>query len=343
MFLFVVGLPGCFSEWCDAITSRLAERTLGPTEIVDANTLEELSRGVMKLGVGRAVIAARQPRGSLRRALVDAGRCFVVALEDPRIALGDLILGHGLELPAAVRAVAGGCAAVKALVSSPGALTLQSDRDWSQGATAAAAIARHLQIAISNSEVVELIGNLPTRGSPDAHNVAAWWKSLKRAEQDAVTGALAPYIEDPNISESRPISWTRDLFLLGDRPDQRAAGAIDITGRARCLVHGPHIMLPLGRWSLSLKLQFSRAAADRDFSLEVLAGTQLASRTIRPPAEGIVEVSLVFAVDELNDDPIDIRLSNVRPAFDGTVALIGATLARQTEVVLVPDTVEAAC
>jgi hypothetical protein len=343
MFFFVVGLPGCFSQWCDTVAARLAERAFGPTTIIHANTLEELSLGVMKSGAHQAVIGARQPRGSLRRALVNTGQGFVVALDDPRIALADLILGQGTELAAAIRAVAGSCAAVHALVSLPETLTLQSDRDWSPAATTASAIARHLQITVGDSDAAELTGTLRTGGALARHDAIAWWNSLEAGDRDTVTGALAPYVvDDPENSEIRPTSWTPDLFLLGDRPGQPATGAIDITGRPRCLMHGPYIMLPMGRWNLSLKLRFSREAADHHFSVEVLAGAPLASRTVRPPAEGILEVDLVFAVDEQNDDPISIRLSNERPAFDGVVTLIGATLVRQTEAAIMPAAIEAA-
>ena len=342
MFFFVVGLPGYFSEWCDTVATRFAERALGPTATIYANTLEELSLGVMKSDARHAVISARQPRGSLRRTLVETGRGFVAALDDPRIALADLILGRGTELAGAIRAVAGSCAAVTALVSSTQSLALQRDRHWSRRETTASAIAQHLQIPVSGSEVAVLAGSLPTSGAFDVHDATAWWNGLPASDRDTVTGALAPYLEGAQSSEIRSITWTPDLFVLADRPDQRAVGAVDITGRARCLVQGPHIILPAGRWGLSLKLLFSREAADREFTVEVLAGAQLASRRIRPPAEHIMEVHLVFVVDELNDDLIDIRLSNERPAFDGAVTLIGATLVHQTEAAIMQAAIEAA-
>ena len=85
-------------------------------------------------------------------------------------------------------------------------------------------------------------------------------------------------------------------------------------------------MLPPGSWSLSLRLLFSRETTEHDFLLEVVAERQVASRTIRPQAEGVVEVDLAFALEATTDHPIAIRLSTQRAAFDGTVAVVGAVL-----------------
>src|SRR5438132_10849463 len=81
MFLFVIGFPGRFTAWCDAVVAGLAERSLGPTDLMHADTLEELARNVLRSGASRAVVASRQGGGRLYRALVDIGQRFIVALD----------------------------------------------------------------------------------------------------------------------------------------------------------------------------------------------------------------------------------------------------------------------
>jgi hypothetical protein len=41
-FSFVIGLPGRFTEWCDAATAEIVRRALGPTELVRADPREDL-------------------------------------------------------------------------------------------------------------------------------------------------------------------------------------------------------------------------------------------------------------------------------------------------------------
>ena len=141
-------------------------------------------------------------------------------------------------------------------------------------------------------------------------------------------GALAPYLGEGKGAASAPIVWGGDLFFIGDRFEHRAAQPIDITGRARCLLHGPYIILPPGIWSAALSLQFSREAAEHDFLVEAVTDRQLASTTIRPHHDGHFDGELTFVIDDSSDNPVSIRLSTQRAAFDGLVMLSGARLSQ---------------
>src|SRR5262249_7794020 len=121
MFFFVIALPGRFGMWCDGIAAAFAARVLGPTDIIHAHSLEELSSSALRLETLRAVVAARHPGGRLRRALIDANRKFILAFKDPRRACADLIRSAQSDLPHVVKQVASGAAAVMAYRTTPGA------------------------------------------------------------------------------------------------------------------------------------------------------------------------------------------------------------------------------
>ena len=329
MLFFVIGLPSAFAEWCDAVTAELARRALGPTESIRADTLEQIALNVIATGASQAVVSSRQPGGRLRAALVENRRNFIVALDDPGMALADLVLGHGVELAAATQAVASSCAALIGYTSAPGALILQSDRDWPQPAATVSAIARHFQIAIDDSEIVDLIAYLAAGDATrPLHDATAWWSGLAAADREMAAGALRAYLDDPGNAEALSITWTGDLFFRGDQPDERAAFPLDITGRARCLVSGPDIMLPPGSWSMTLTMLFSRGAAEHEFLVEICTDHPLASGPIRPPQEGSAEVTVDFALDDATEHEIAIRVSSLRAAFDGAITVVGATLVR---------------
>ena len=327
MLLFVIGLPGRFAEWCDAATAVIARRALGPTEVVRVDTLEEISLSMIRTGASRAVVASRQPGGRLRSALADAGRTFVVVVDDARIALAETVREQRIGIAAAVQAVASSCAALVGYISMPGALALFRDRDGSNPAMTVGALARHLGLAVSDVAIAEIVSELAAAGlTLERNDGAPWWEGLAAEERRVVGGALEPFVAYLATGVLPPIIWERELFFLGDRPSERATGIIDVTGRARCLLCGPHIMLPPGSWSLSLKLLFSRSAAEHDFLAEVITDRQISSSIIRPQAEGVFEFNLVFELDATTDHPITIRLSTRRAAFDGTITLIGAVL-----------------
>jgi hypothetical protein len=332
MFLFVIGFPGRFAAWCDAVVAGLAERSLGPIDLMHANTLEELARNVLRSGASRAVVASRQGGGRLYQALVDIGRRFIVALDDPQMALADLVLSQGLEPAAAITAVASSCAGTGRYGSARGALVLWADRDGSDALATAAAIARHLQLPVSDAEIAGVVDDLERAGlKPERNDAIAWWAELPAAVRAIAEGALGAYLPSSTGRTPPAIIWARDLFFRGEQRSERATVPIDITGRARCLLHGPYIILPSGSWSLSLGLLFSREAAEHDFVVEVVAEQPLAQCTIRPHHEGRLETALAFTIGEEADHPVSIRLSTQRAAFDGAVALGEASLLRRQE------------
>lgn len=164
MLYFVIGLPGRFTEWCHAATTEIARRALGPTEFICADSLAEISVAMIRTGAPRAVVASRQPGGRLRSALLEAGRTFVVVVEDPRIALANAVHQGGGDLAAAVQLVASSCAGIARFASSPGALALSRDRVGDDPLGVARAIADHLRLAISDTEIVESVNELAAAG-----------------------------------------------------------------------------------------------------------------------------------------------------------------------------------
>jgi hypothetical protein len=331
MLFLVAGLPGRFSEWCDSVTARLAETTLGSTQILRANTLDEISRGLLGLGPPHAVLASRQPVGRVRSALIAARRRFIVALDDPRVALRQIVNGERSTIAHAIRAVAGSCAGVAAYVSASGALVLNAAAASRDAEAAAEAIAEHFQLGVSNASVAEIVRELAHSGiTAERDGALEWWEGLDDATRSAAIGALGPFLNSFRVEVRQPIVWAPELFSLGDQPGVPASGSVDITGRARCLVHGPAIIVVPGHWLLVLELVFSPEAADYEFVVEMSAGMRLGDQLIRPQrGGGLWETRIEFVVDEAGEHPVDIRLSSQRAAFDGTVRLERVTVLPQ--------------
>ncbi len=195
----------------------------------------------------------------------------------------------------------------------------------------AAAVARHLQLDVSDGEIAEIVGRLDSEGSRilDPSEIAAWWESLDPGERAIASGALSPYLEHSTGLALSPITWAPELFFTGDRLEAPLAGGVDITGRARCLLRGPNIMLPPGVWSITLLVDVSPEAAEHSFVVEATAGATLTRTVIRPAGAGIIETELTLMLDDLPDRPLELLLSNERPAFGGHLTLLRVTLTPQ--------------
>src|SRR6266567_6038119 len=98
MNLFCVSLPGRFGDWCDAVIMRLAQTALGSVAWTGANTAEDLASELIRTEAQHFYVGARQPGRWLREKLTATNKKFVVAVDDPRSAAGDLIIRHQFEL-----------------------------------------------------------------------------------------------------------------------------------------------------------------------------------------------------------------------------------------------------
>jgi hypothetical protein len=328
MFWFVMGLPTRFSAWCEAVVAEFAGGGLGPARVVAANTLDQFAMRVMQAGVSHGVIFSPQPASALRDALTGAGRPYIVALGDPQTALLEMVLGQGAQLSDAVQTIAGSCAAFAGDIGGSGALVLDPIRDMGDPAATAAAIAMHFGFPASENQLARFAARHTDAVGPVREDAARWWNNLGLIEQHVVTGALSAFTQRGPVQGSMSLTWHHQLFFRGDRAGERVSGPVDITGRAHCLIEGPFILLPPGTWVLSLSLLFSREAAEREFLVEVYTTHQLASGNMRPMHEGASVVHLEFTVDQSAQHPVNIRVSSLRAAFDGNIAVEAATLVR---------------
>lgn len=326
MIFFSIGMPSRFAEWCDALTSRLAEYSFGSTERTAVNTLDELAAAVLRTRASHLIACSRQPVVQLQIEILQGKRPFVVTIGDPRAALRNLSERAGYDIAGATRAVASSCAAMLTLTKAPGALVV-SGSDATDAITVAAAIADHLEVPTSRIEIATIVSELSEAGlTPDHDEGSAWWSGLGERDQAVVNGALLPYVSrlTPD-ADLEPLVWEPELFYIFEDPPATslipAIRPVDITGRARVLVYGPFINLPPGSWSANVVLGFSAETAGMGFVVEVFAGRQLCRTRVEPSAEEIVETNLHFVIDNSIDQPVQIRIFSERATFDGRLAL----------------------
>jgi hypothetical protein len=335
MIFFSIGLPSPFVEWCDAVIARLVQSAVGPAAVVSANTLEELGLALIKTGSPHYVIGSRLPSDGLRIALAENTLRFIVALDDPRAAFQNLLLRHGLEPIAAIRAAAGSCASLLNYAGMDDALVLRAEQDGRDPSGAARAISRHFGLAVDSVEVTQSVEAVAEMGiTPTPSDVDAWWDGMEASEREIARGALDGYIDHFAGRGLGKIIWARDLFVVGDDPNQPANRPIDITGRVRNLLFGPYMMLPPGSWIAAVVLGFSKEATEMSYGIEFIAGPRcesLCRTTIQPHGDPVVEATLSFTIEDSTEQPISLRISNERAAFEGRLALGSVTLTHQTK------------
>ena len=334
MIFFSIGLPGRFAEWCDLLVSRLAEEALGPTHLIAENNLEEIGLAVVKSQGEHLVIGARQPTAGLLGALATMACGFIVALDDPRAALQNLVLRYGIEWTTATRATASSCASILAYSLLPQALVLRAHEDARDPTATAMAIAGCFGLELDAAKIAACAASLPELSAGGTETgVEAWWNRINPRDREIAAGALMGYVEYFSGQGLGEIVWSRELFLIGDDPQQSAGGVIDLAGEVRNLLFGPYIALPPGVWSSAVSLAVSKDAAGMSFSIEIIAGPRcipLAHATTAPDDQGLCQATLGFTVDSTTDQPIAFRIVNLHSASGGRLVLGEVALTART-------------
>jgi hypothetical protein len=323
VIFFSVGLPGRFADWCDAVIARLAGSLGGPVVVTQwpsvdemlgyhpvGRVLDQIGLILMRDAPAQLVIGARQPDERLRAAFAGTKVPFIVALDDPRGAVVDILVKTGAEPAAATRAVANSCPFIMRHLALPDALTLHARNARSDPCGTVSAIADHLRIPITESQAAEIADDLAQGGLvPIEAYGSEGAQFLPERRRKMLDGALAPYGEffaGANISQ---FVWTRDLFALVGNPTEKPAHVIDVSGGARCLIYGPYIHLTPGSWTARVVLGFSREATGHIFLVDACCSDQqLAATSFRPNNAGIQSAEISFSLGEETGQGVEIRV-----------------------------------
>jgi hypothetical protein len=341
VYFFSVGLPGRFAEWCEGVVARLANSLGGPVVVKPWPSLDEmldyrsLGRALDQVGMilirdapAQLVIGARQPDERLRAALGEMGIPFIVALDDPRVAVIDILAKMDVEPAAATRVVANSCPFVMRYKSMLGALTIHANGARADASGTVSAIAGHLRIPIAESQAAEIAQSVARAGLAPAETTdSGGVHSLPERTRKMLDGALAAYGEFFAGGNMGPIVWTRDLFALVGDPTQKPTHLIDVSGGARCLIYGPYIHLSPGSWNARAVLGFSRDAAGHIFLVDACCSDrQLAATSFQPDTPGVQTVELNFSLGEATGQGVEIRVMVLGERAKGQLAFGHVTL-----------------
>lgn len=217
------------------------------------SALGELALALIRTSATHIVMGARQPDEGLRAALAETKARFVVALDDPRIAVADILIETDADLREITRAVANSCPFVMRFGLLDGALTIPGKGTEGDAIAVLSAIARHFQIVMGESDAVRIVDELADIGLVYPGTSAEDWSSrIPDAGKPMVDGALAAYAGAFSGGAIGQIVWTRDLFIVASDPGKRPTDVLDVSsvsGTDRFLIYGPYIQLPpdLGR------------------------------------------------------------------------------------------------
>jgi hypothetical protein len=346
LIIFSIGLPGRFAEWCDSVVACIASRLGGPVVAKAwpvlgdmlgyegvSSALDEATLALIATGASHLVIGARQPDERLRLALAETNATFIVALDDPRIAVADILTQTRADLHAVTRAVANSCPLVTRYGLLPGAFRIDRQTAATDAAAAVAAMACHLGMPVSRTDAAGIVDELAARGSgcPENDPGNEWATHLPADAKSMVDGALAGYAGSFSGGGIGQIIWTRDLFIVAGDPSKRPIDVLDVSrvsGDDRFLIYGPYIHLPAGTWTARVVLGLSQEVAGHTLLIDAFAGRPLAQTSLQPITSGIYAPEITFTLGDASGPGLEIRVRVGSANATGQLAFGNVVLSR---------------
>ena len=137
--------------------------------------------------------------------------------------------------------------------------------------------------------------------------------------------ALDVYLTVPPATGARAV-WPSDLFTCPAADMTDGPFQIDLTGRPRVLVYGPHIDLPAGDWCATVRIGVDPEGGHIRLRLEWGQGTGMttANVTIRDPGHYAVRLTQNWP----GQGPAEMRLWLGEASFGGRLTLLDVAVER---------------
>lgn len=338
--LFAFGMPGVMSSWGVAAVHALAREAFGEYTIISTDTIEDLKQHVQSRSGTHAVLVSQFPEARLSELIVRINVPFLLCLEDPVDAVSYLARATEQRDFGLVRAVSASLACLEPLANASAALVLRrNDIGQPSGIDLLLKkIDNHFSTELTFEQIANALLHVGM-GSPEEASTAGVPK-LEEAAAAVIVGYLTPKEAVPELSEplrdiagkvlhplefgrtdalSPVIFWPREAFLAGDRLGEGLDDSLDLTGGARCLIYGPYLHLPTGRWDAKFLFDVDEDCHGQIFTVEIFAGEPLGKLRVCPQGIGSFEAAVPVEVIDPRA-PIEVRLMMDSGAIEGRLS-----------------------
>ncbi|NLR97981.1 hypothetical protein HGP17_14265 [Rhizobium sp. P38BS-XIX] len=338
--LFAFGMPGVMSSWGVAAVHALAREAFGDYTVIATDTVDDLKQHVRSGSDAHAVLVSQFPETRLSDLILKINVPFLLCLEDPVDAVSYLARATEQRDFGLVRAVSASLACLEPLAKASGALVLRRNDVGHRSSIdlLLKKIDEHFSIDLTLDQITSAL--LHVGMTPSIETPTTDIPKLEDAAAAVIAGYLTPEEEVPELSgtlretarkvlrplefaRGRPslseIFWPREAFLSGDRLGEGLDSSLDLTGGARCLIYGPYLHLPTGRWNARFLFDVEEDCYGQIFTLEIHAAELLGKLRVCPQGVGSFETDVPVEVIDPRA-PIEIRLMMDSGAIEGRLS-----------------------
>lgn len=341
MLLTTLGTPSAFAAWGTSLLRSIVEVSRGKFQYIAAAKFEDLETAFGTRTNDQVIIYSDSPDAKMTDLLLRVKAPTTIFVEEPSDVVGYVAKVRDMDARKAVRFACLSYACLSAFNESSVAKVFLR-RKHTRVRPLLKEMAGHYGLLLKEPDtetVLERVvkdyrkGDDPTVESQIVKHVAnakpagKWLAEFNPEDADLVETALQPYYE---IAEGRPLTqvmWPKQLFQDGSEKGTYISGAIELAGRSRCLIHGPFLHLPRGRWNASVQINVGEGYSRNSILIDVKCGDILTSGRMALPDSGNFIFSIPFVINDPRA-PIQIRFFLEKGAIEGWIDLISVMIDR---------------
>jgi len=321
MDFVAIGYLSPLTTWTFQVLEASLRRLLPQVPVLHVDRYDR----VADLGAVQAprLILSRFPSPDFARECGERNIRALVFADDIVEAVRHVRQAHSMSTFQALRPVCAGVVLARPFAASPHGLVIRRDM---AGTTAEilTALLRHFGLDLPGDTAREICGQIgadcPSLGEA-LHRLAPAESALEEGDETLI-GQVLGGLQDLEHGPPGEVSWPRQCFLMGDRPDTTPPVALAVTGRARIIYYGPYYHLPRGRWAARMAIGFSQDIRGMPFSIEVHSTELLGKARILAERGGIFSLNFEIVVSAPHE-PIEVRIMNEQGAIEGHMGLVG--------------------
>lgn len=341
MLLTTLGTPSAFAAWGTLLLRSIVEVSRGKFQYIAAGKFEDLEKAFGARTNDQVIIYSDSPDAKMTALLMRVKAPATIFVEEPSDVVGYAAKVREMETRKAVRLACLSYSCLSAFNESPTAKVFLR-RKHTSVRRLLMAMAGHYGLPMREADIETVLarvikgyrkGDDPTVESQIVANIAnakpagQWVAEFDAEDADLLETALQPYYE---IAEGRLLSqvmWPPQLFHDGSEKGTYLSGAIELVGRSRCLIHGPFLHLPRGRWNASVQINVGEGYSRNTIVVDVKCGDILTSGRMALPDSGSFIFSIPFVVTDPRA-PIQIRFFLEKGAIEGWIDLVSVMIER---------------
>ena len=343
MLIVVAGTPSPTSLWVLHVVRVAAQVLFGDHRFLTSSTLEGFRSDRHSTDSVCTVLYITSPSSRLVKLLVRARASFITAIEAPSDVVSFLVSARGMTLLGAFREYMKSAAALESITSLPLGCHVSSSAHYTPLPGFLDGLLHSCRLEIGPALIEEVAAAIVDQHPQGAsvtvghlicrHVVGAERPGTASALDDrskALADTLGQQLGSICIGDpSQPIECPLTLFIGDNEVEYDTANPwLSMVGPARCILWGPYVHLPMGKWRARAAIAIRENFSGNVLQIKVMrALSPYAEVNASLPSSGVFEFDMEFEIDE-PIDPLEITFTLKEGAIEGALRLISMSFSR---------------